>query len=192
EIAARRAEAARDAALDRADAARDAALDRADAAREAALERAQAIAEEARENARQYGRKDYAMRAVGVTPTYVQELASAGLPGLTPDQLIEARAIGLNGGYVRALVAAGARPEIEGLVQFRALGITPAQVAQARRDGAVSNDQIVSKVMGGMRSRFKGWPFSGARPSNFRAHTGRPAASPPNWDPPDRDNPDSG
>jgi len=207
---------AAEAAADKAQAERDAALDRAAEAREAAIERAQEEADRAKDIARKYRDKDFAMRAVGVTPEYVaamrsaapqlarrnsddfiamksvgvtpgfvQELANAGLTGLTLDQLVEARAIGLNGNYVRAAVGAGARPDMDGLVQFRTLGITPDQIARARKAGATTNDQIVEMILTGMRSRYapklKGWPFEGVRPPN----TGRPAAAPPDWTSPD-------
>ena len=207
---------AAEAAADKAQAERDAALDRAAEAREAAIERAQEEADRAKDIARKYRDKDFAMRAVGVTPEYVaamrsaapqlarrnsddfiamksvgvtpgfvQELANAGLTGLTLDQLVEARAIGLNGNYVRAAVGAGARPDMDGLVQFRTLGITPDQIARARKAGATTNDQIVEMILTGMHSRYapklKGWPFEGVRPPN----TGRPAAAPPDWTSPD-------
>ncbi len=201
-----------DMAEERADAAREAALDRAEAAREAAIERAQAIAERVREQARAHGGRDYAMKvvgvtpqyvagiraaapqlartnpedfvsmkAVGVTPAYVQELASVGLTGLSLDQLVEARATGLNGGYIREAVAAGARPNLDELVELRTLGITPAQIGSARRAGARSNDDIIEMIM---TPKLKGWPFEGSRPPGVPApRTGRPAASPPNWNP---------
>ena len=207
---------AAEAAADKAQAERDAALDRAAEAREAAIERAQEEADRAKDIARKYRDKDFAMRAVGVTPEYVaamrsaapqlarrnsddfiamksvgvtpgfvQELANAGLTGLTLDQLVEARAIGLNGNYVRAAVGAGARPDMDGLVQFRTLGITPDQIARARKAGATTNDQIVEMILTGMHSRYapklKGWPFGGVRPPN----TDRPAAAPPDWTSPD-------
>ena len=207
---------AAEAAADKAQAERDAALDRAAEAREAAIERAQEQADRAKDIARKYRDKDFAMRAVGVTPEYVaamrsaapqlarrnsddfiamksvgvtpgfvQELANAGLTGLTLDQLVEARAIGLNGNYVRAAVGAGARPDMDGLVQFRTLGITPDQIARARKAGATTNDQIVEMILTGMHSRYapklKGWPFGGVRPPN----TDRPAAAPPDWTSPD-------
>jgi len=207
---------AAEADADKAQAERDTALDRAAEAREAAIERAQEEADRAKDIARKYRDKDFAMRAVGVTPEYVaamrsaapqlarrnsddfiamksvgvtpgfvQELANAGLTGLTLDQLVEARAIGLNGNYVRAAVGAGARPDMDGLVQFRTLGITPDQIARARKAGATTNDQIVEMILTGMHSRYapklKGWPFGGVRPPN----TGRPAAAPPDWTSPD-------
>jgi len=207
---------AAEAAADKAQAERDAALDRAAEAREAPIERAQEEADRAKDIARKYRDKDFAMRAVGVTPEYVaamrsaapqlarrnsddfiamksvgvtpgfvQELANAGLTGLTLDQLVEARAIGLNGNYVRAAVGAGARPDMDGLVQFRTLGITPDQIARARKAGATTNDQIVEMILTGMHSRYapklKGWPFGGVRPPN----TDRPAAAPPDWTSPD-------
>jgi bla regulator protein BlaR1 len=216
DVAVERADAAREAALDRADAARDAAIERAQAIAEQAREKAHgfggrddamravgvtpeyiaAMRSAAPQLARHSTGDFITMKAVGVSPTYVQELASAGLPRLTLNQVVEARAIGLSGGYVRAVVAAGARPEVEGLVQLRTLSITPAQVAEARRAGAVSNGQIASTVMSlGVRRQLKGWPFTGsARPPEppVPPRMGRPAASPPDWDPPEQDEPDGG
>jgi beta-lactamase regulating signal transducer with metallopeptidase domain len=74
---------AAEAAADRAETERDAALDRAAEAREAAIERAQEEADRAKDIARKYRNKDFAMRAVGVTPEYVAVRATGTRPSLT-------------------------------------------------------------------------------------------------------------
>ena len=50
------------------------------------------------------------------------------------------------------------------------------------RAGAVSNEQIISKVMAGTQMQFRGWPFTSPRPPKPPSHTGRPAPPPPDWD----------
>ena len=215
EAAMERANAARDEALQRATAAREEALQRAATAREAALERAQAITDRVRDQVRAYGGKDYALRAagltpeyvaairnaapqldridpqefaslkaVGVTPAYIQDLAKAGLGNLTLSQLVSARTIGLTGDYVRAVAKAGVRPDVADLIEFRTMGITPAKIARARAAGARTNGEIVEMALTGFR---RGWPFEGLRPPAppRPPHSGRPAASPPDWKVPD-------
>jgi hypothetical protein len=216
---------ARDRASEASDRA-EAAMDRAEAARERAIDQAQAAAERARQQAYR-GRTDamramgmtseyvsamraaspqlarvdademIGMKAVGVTPAYVQELAAAGLGRLSMDEIMEAKAIGLNGSYVRAAVAAGAQRDLDGLVQLKTLGIGPDKIARARAAGARSNDDIVEHAMGVPNHvnvnvnvnapKFRGWPFQGPRPPTppRAPNAGKPAASPPNWDPTD-------
>src|SRR6185369_16499337 len=205
EAAADKAQAERDAALDRAAEAREAAIERAqeqaDRAKDIARKyrdkdfalRAVGVTREyvaaMRAAAPQLARRDpddfIAMKSVGVPPKDVQEMAIGDLTGIPLGHLARARALGLNGNYVRAAVGAGARPDMDGLVQLRTLGITPDQIARARKAGATTNDQIVEMILTGMRSRYapklKGWPFEGVRPPN----TGRPAAAPPDWTSPD-------
>jgi beta-lactamase regulating signal transducer with metallopeptidase domain len=216
-VAAVSQEDAAEVAADRAEAARGEALEQAAVARDAAIDRAQEIAKQARENARKYGGKDYAMRAVGVTPEYVagirsaapqlarnrpedfvsmkavgvtpaylQDLSSAGLRNLTLGQLVDARAIGLTGDYVRAIAATGVRPTLEDLIQFRTLGITPGRIVRARQAGATTTGEIVQMSIIGDLKRH-GWPFEGSKPPRppTPPRRGRPAASPPNWDNPD-------
>ena len=112
---------------------------------------------------------------------------SAVLRRLSIDQLVEARAIGLDGAYVRSAIAAGAQPDVESLVELRTLGIRADQIARARSAGARTNDDIVESVMTPRVHvtvpKMKGWPFEGKRAPN----TGRPASAPPDWDPPEND-----
>jgi bla regulator protein blaR1 len=75
------------------------------------------------------------MKAVGVSPEYARDLASAGLSNLTADELAEARAIGLTGEYVRGLAAAGIPLELDELVQLRAVGVPVPYVLGIRNAG---------------------------------------------------------
>ena len=76
------------------------------------------------------------LKAVGVTPEFAREMASAGLPHLTVDDLTGARAVGVSGSYIRALAAAGVRgSSIDDYVELRAVGVTPQYVEELRRSG---------------------------------------------------------
>jgi beta-lactamase regulating signal transducer with metallopeptidase domain len=205
EIAADRAEAEREAALERAAAARDAAIERAQAIAEAAQDRARqygdqdygmrvagvtpdyvaAIRSAAPQLARTNPAEFVSLKALGVTPAYLQDLASAGLRNLPLNEILEARAIGLTGDYARSVIAAGVRPSVEDLIQFRTLGITPEKIARARQAGATTNHEIVRMAVTGLSRR--GWPFAGPPPPlpPMPPRTGKPAPSPPNWDNPD-------
>jgi bla regulator protein blaR1 len=95
------------------------------------------------------------MRAVGVTPDYVRDLASVGMRGLDKEQLVEARAVGVTGNYVRSLAAAGFRGSHDDYVQLRAVGVTPHDVALAlrKRGGRASADDIVELKFAGAMAR---------------------------------------
>jgi hypothetical protein len=84
------------------------------------------------------------------------------------------------------VTAAGVRPTVEDLVQFRTLGITPDKIARARAAGARTNGEIIRMAVTGA-VKLRGWPFEGPRPPVPPAppRTGKPAASPPNWNNPD-------
>jgi hypothetical protein len=75
------------------------------------------------------------MKAVGVTPEYIRDLATAGLNNLDADQLTQARAVGVTGDYVRAMSAAGFRGNIDDYVELRAVGVTPEYAARFRKSG---------------------------------------------------------
>jgi beta-lactamase regulating signal transducer with metallopeptidase domain len=84
---------------------------------------------------------DYAsMKAVGVTPEFAHDLVVAGFRDIDSDELVQARALGLTGGYVRSLRALGVRGEMDDFVQLRALGVTPQFVARARNAGVNVSD----------------------------------------------------
>jgi hypothetical protein len=70
-----------------------------------------------------------------VTPEYARDLVAAGFPSIGADELMEARAVGLNGGYVRAMRAAGVRGNMDDFVQLRAVGVDPAFAARVKASG---------------------------------------------------------
>jgi beta-lactamase regulating signal transducer with metallopeptidase domain len=132
------ADAAQDAA-DRAQDAREAALERASEARDRAIEQAQASAERAREQAEKYRDKNYAMRAVGVTPEYIAGIRSAAphLAHADPNRFVEMKAVGVTPGYVAELANAGLpRLSMDQLVEARAIGLNGSYVRGAIAAGA--------------------------------------------------------
>jgi bla regulator protein BlaR1 len=92
------------------------------------------------------------LRATGVTPQYVADLARSGHPNLTADDIVEARAMGISGEFIRGISSAGYGPlPMSKLVELRAVGVTPADVARFRRAGRSlpSVDQMIQvKAMG--------------------------------------------
>jgi bla regulator protein BlaR1 len=67
-------------------------------------------------------------------------LASVGFRRMGPEELTEARAVGLSGDYARALAAAGIPPDIDDYVQLRAVGVPASFVQSLRRSGYVVRD----------------------------------------------------
>ena len=80
------------------------------------------------------------MRAVGVTPDYARGLAGAGFPSVTADQLVEARAVGLTGGYIQAMRSIGLRGDLDDFVELRAVGVDPAFAARVKASGVKVSD----------------------------------------------------
>jgi beta-lactamase regulating signal transducer with metallopeptidase domain len=112
------------------------------------------------------------LRTLGVTPEYARGLAAAGFPSITADELMEARAIGLSGDYVRAMRSAGIRGDLDDFVELRSVGIDPALAARAKAAGVrlrTSEDLIQLRALGSSAAKVHG--------------RGHPAASPPDWDP---------
>ena len=72
------------------------------------------------------------MKAVGVTPDFAHDLVAAGFPDVDSDELVQARAVGVSGGYVRSLKALGVRGDMDDFVQLRALGVTPEPSSSGR------------------------------------------------------------
>jgi hypothetical protein len=122
------------------------------------------------------GTEDFAgMRSVGVTPEFARDLVAAGFPSIDADDLIQARVLGLNGAYIRAMRNAGARGDLDDFAQLLTIGIDPGFVERARRAGVnVSDaDEIVQlHALGGA-------PLPPKPPKPPKR--GLPAASPPNW-----------
>jgi bla regulator protein BlaR1 len=202
---------AADIAEERADAAREAALDRAEAARDAAIDRAQAIAERVREQARAHGGKDYAMKAVGVTPEYVAGIRAAApqLARTNQEDFVSMKAVGVTPAYVQELASAGLSGlSMDQLMEARAIGLNAGYVREVLAAGARRNldelielrtlgitpAQIANARRAGARStddiiemimtpKLKGWPFEGSGPPGLPPRTGRPAAPPPDGNP---------
>ena len=112
------------------------------------------------------------LRTLGVTPEFARGLAAAGFPSITADELMEARAVGLTGDYVRAMRSAGIQGALDDFVELRSVGIDPAFAARAKAAGVrlrTPDDLIQLRVLGSSVAKVHG--------------RGRHAASPPNWDP---------
>jgi hypothetical protein len=128
------------------------------------------------------------MKAVGVTPTYARDLVAAGFANITEDELTEARAVGLNGSYVRSMRAAGVNASLDDYIQLWAVGVRPDYVRTLRASGYTFRnvDQLVEMQALGITARdLKSSPPDRTRRLNI---------PPPDWDPladPDPD-PDGG
>jgi hypothetical protein len=116
-----------------------------------------------------------------VTPEYARGLVAAGFPSITADELMEARAVGLSGDYVRAMKSAGIQGDLDDFVDLRAVGVDPAFAARAKAAGIKvrsADDLVELRTLGGAPPpRLRKSPATGATPS------------PPNWNPV---NPDGG
>ena len=84
---------------------------------------------------------------IAESSNYIDDLAAVGYTGLTVDQLVQLRAVGVTADYIRELQAAGLRhPSVNELVRLRALGIQVDYI-KAMRDrfgSATPIDEIVS------------------------------------------------
>jgi beta-lactamase regulating signal transducer with metallopeptidase domain len=128
------------------------------------------------------------MKSIGISPEYARDLAAAGFRNLDADGLAEAHAIGLTGDYARGMAAAGVPLSLEDYVQLRATGVPVRYVLDIRKSGYSVRDP--DKII-------QMWAV-GVKPGDLRViptpprapippHTGRPAASPPDWKIPDSD-----
>ena len=124
------------------------------------------------------------MKAVGVTPDYARDLASAGFRNLDANDLTEARTIGLSGEYARGLASAGVPLDLNDYVQLRSVGVPADYVLGIRRAGysVRDPDKIIEMWVTRVKpSDLNVGPMPPRPPASPRV--GRPAASPPNWDP---------
>jgi beta-lactamase regulating signal transducer with metallopeptidase domain len=127
------------------------------------------------------------IKAVGVTPEYARDLASAGFRNLDANGLAAARAIGLSGEYARSLAAAGVPLDLNDYIQLRSTGIPADYVLGLRRAGHPVRDpnQIIEMWAAGIKpGDLRVISVSPPKPPR-PPHTGRPAASPPDWNIPD-------
>lgn len=82
------------------------------------------------------------LKAVGVTPDYVREIARAGFTALSANEIQEARAVGLSADYMRAIRATGVRVTIDDLIELRAMGVRPEELARVRGGGPLTVQRI--------------------------------------------------
>ncbi|HLO19525.1 MAG TPA: hypothetical protein VK192_03425, partial [Sphingomicrobium sp.] len=82
------------------------------------------------------------MKAVGVTPQYVQGLTGAGFGNLGDDEIVEARAVGLTPDYMRRVRATGVHVTLDDLLELRAMNIAPEELARVRASGTLGKEQI--------------------------------------------------
>ena len=66
-----------------------------------------------------------AAAVLDLSTEYLGELKRAGLPSLTIEDAVACRAIGVDGAFVRGLVAAGYRPSVQQAIAMKAVGVTP-------------------------------------------------------------------
>ena len=125
------------------------------------------------------------MKAVGVTPEFARGWARSGFRSVSAEQLTEARAVGLTGDYVRAMIGAGVRGSFDDYVQLRVTGVRPEYVASLRRSGhdIRDPDKLVEMHVMGVTSRHlkAARPPAAAKPP---APPRPPRAPPPSdWNP---------
>ena len=127
------------------------------------------------------------LRAMGVTPEYARGLAAAGFPSISADELMQARAVGLTGDYVRAMRAAGIGGDLDEFIQLRSVGVDPSFAARVKSSGlrVSSADELLR--LHALDLAHPPTPPRPPAPPNMHSRTGRPAASPPNWNSPDDD-----
>lgn len=121
------------------------------------------------------------LRTLDVTPEFARGMVTSGFPSISADQLMQARSVGLNGDYVRAMRAAGIQGSLEDFIELRTVGIDPGFAARVKSSGIKvtrADDLVELKALG--ISRPPAPPHPPARPSR----KGLPAASPPDWDAP--------
>jgi beta-lactamase regulating signal transducer with metallopeptidase domain len=79
------------------------------------------------------------LKALGVTPDGIRAMAAAGYPRLSVDDLTEFAALGVTADWVRGLAAAGFRNlSVDSLVELKAMGVTPAFAERARRTRGIT------------------------------------------------------
>lgn len=74
------------------------------------------------------------MRAVGATPEYVAALRQSGLADLDPDAIVALRAMGVDAAYIADIRSAFPNADGEEIVQLRSLGVTGARIRAMRAE----------------------------------------------------------
>jgi beta-lactamase regulating signal transducer with metallopeptidase domain len=125
------------------------------------------------------------MYKMGVTPQFARDLGAAGFRHLDEDDLTSAKAIGMTGSYARGMAAAGVRPDMDGYIQLKAVGVPVEYVRSLHKAGRNVRDADELVQM---------WAV-GVRPGDVRLRgvvpPTPPGVPPPGWDPTDPD-PDDG
>jgi beta-lactamase regulating signal transducer with metallopeptidase domain len=75
------------------------------------------------------------MKSLGVTPEFVREMAAAGFNHPSVDELVKMRALGLTPDYVHDMRKVFPSASLEDLLSMRAVGVTPDYVASLRNAG---------------------------------------------------------
>jgi beta-lactamase regulating signal transducer with metallopeptidase domain len=75
------------------------------------------------------------MKSLGVTPDFVREMAAAGFNHPSVDELVKMRALGLTPDYVRDMRKVFPSASLEDLLSMRAVGVTPDYVSSLRNAG---------------------------------------------------------
>ncbi|MFP5328984.1 MAG: M56 family metallopeptidase [Alphaproteobacteria bacterium] len=92
------------------------------------------------------------LKALGISPAFIQELARHGYRDVDVDELAGAYAVGVRGDYIRSLAAAGyPQLSLDELTELRALGVTGADIERFRRAGyaRLSVDKLIElKALG--------------------------------------------
>ena len=70
----------------------------------------------------------------------IRAIAAAGFPKLTVDDVVQARALGIDPTYIRRMRSAGVKGDLDNLAELRAVGVTPEFVARAKQAGVNPND----------------------------------------------------
>ena len=73
-----------------------------------------------------------AIKATGVTPEYVAEMRGVFGNSVTADDLIGARAVGVDASYARAMRGLDRRADLDEVIGARAVGVTPAYAQEMR------------------------------------------------------------
>jgi len=90
------------------------------------------------------------LRAVGVTPAYIDTMRNAGLGELSLDEITEMRAVGVTPEYLKSLRDAGIKFDTaRDVTSLRALGVTGDYVAQLRSAGYAN---LSTKQLSNMRA----------------------------------------
>lgn len=75
-------------------------------------------------------------KALGITPDYIAGLRQSGFDRISPSELVQFKALGIDSAYIDGLSAAGYAALPAGtLIEFKALGVTAQYLAELRRRG---------------------------------------------------------